>query len=156
MVVSKAAGAAAIPPVTWRLRQMGLGTATSSQQLPIGSVAPSLSGMGVAQLHAPGLVATGQHEWPGAEPCTALEQLSSTCYKFPEAALLWRSDGVETTALGRGQLPLFSGARQNLPQQGPCPVSGCKLSLGPPGQPALPLHLLILTLHKVLMTSSHS
>lgn len=31
-----------------------------------------------------------------------------------------------------------------------------QLSLGAPGEPALPLHLLILTLHKVLMASSHS
>lgn len=80
------------------------------------------------------------------------------------AASAWRVHG------SRGQMGLglqhWAGdsSHFSLEQCDICPskapvlslAASSQLSLGAPGQPALPLHLLILTLHRVLMASSHS
>lgn len=158
MVASKAAEAAAIPAVTWWLRWMGLGTATGRQQLPAGSVAPSLPGTEAGQLHAPGLVATGQ---PWVAWGRALH--------IPGAALRHLLQCLEVHSSG-GQMGLglwhWAGDRSHFslehcsvcPSKAPVLSHGCKqpVSPGAPGQPALPLPLLILTLHRGLTASSPS
>lgn len=121
-----------------------------SQQLPVGSVTPSLPGTGVRQLHAPGLsgcrAAMGglgqslaQAQGSSPAPATSAWRLHCSRAQMGLGLQHWAGD---SSHFSRSTAPVLSLAASS------------QLSLGAPGQRALPLHLLIL--HRVLMVSSHS
>lgn len=130
-----------------------------SQQFPTGSVAPSLPGTRVRELHAPGLVATGPPwvAWGRALhiPGAALQHLLQVPGGCTAPEVRWGQDydtGQRIAPTFLWSTAVFAPARLLS-----CPMAGSsQLSLGTPRQLALPLHLLILTLHRVLMASSPS
>jgi len=74
---------------------------------------------------------------PRTEVSARLGQSSTRC-QCPGTALLRRSEAAGATVLGRGWHPLFSRARQRLPQRGPRPAPSLQAAAGPAHSSASP------------------